>query len=482
MSDRRLPLGPNSKISASGRRTAVHPPLRRSAGHNKSNPVEEVDDLDSEDPALLLYQRPKMPRFKGPTKAQLTARQFNPRSGVPLSKDEQWRNWEADQIRLEREHNQRREVLLRERDLQRGQQAVEEEEEDLEMEEEQENRFPYLPPRRHFTPEPFHDEMLEGDIHDLAPASKRRKLGRERQKSSHASEMLRGPRGNPSPLRRRNRQENEWHPPQNRFRYRAGETYGSSPPQPPQPPRPESGYQPSHPGSMRPWLLQTNSGIPTRFSPPRPRPRSRLPEMPIPRPRQTTEPASPGLFVDQSPPPPVPQGEEDSSMAAVKEEEPEEDFYDKSVLSNPISSSPVRGTQPATGEEEDTGDGQTTNPGDLPYLPFKDVVFAPLEALLGAEVGDMEVVSNGESKKTLPVTEVFRKIEGYTKRAVTQGSLDEIAVVQKKGLIDLKQGYRQATAKVEKQEEELADKDREIDRLKEIIQRKRRDPEEDWEE
>ncbi|CZT00071.1 hypothetical protein WAI453_003353 [Rhynchosporium graminicola] len=68
------------------------------------------------EPTLISYFWDTRPKFVGPTKAQLTARQFNPLSEFPLSPDSQFRNWKADQERKERRHNARIKDLLAERE------------------------------------------------------------------------------------------------------------------------------------------------------------------------------------------------------------------------------------------------------------------------------------------------------------------------------------------------------------------------------
>ncbi|PVH83637.1 hypothetical protein DL98DRAFT_513139 [Cadophora sp. DSE1049] len=470
MSDRRLPIGPKSSTRGPGRCATMHPPPQGPT-QNNTNENDQTDDSDSDsdDPALQPYQRPKMPRFKGPTKEQKTARQFSPLSKVPLSADEQWQNWEAEQFKLEREHNERREVLLRERNLRKRGLAQHLAEEDVEMEDDVEERYGYSPSRRGASGrgrrhqfvrnEQVDEEEEEIEIEDevnsrreappplrqatskeagrrkhirveqvdedvLSPQasdSKRRKLYDEGSESSYAPDHLQSSRRAPNPPRRPNGQASEWRPPQNRFRYTAPSnepgSFSSWPQQPhsshPGPPSPAPGYQPSHPGTMHPQPPQPHSDIPTSFSPPSPRPHSQPQDPPAPQVRQTPEVSSPsgGLFVTPPPRIPAPQDQEGSPIPAVKEEETDEDLNDGSGLNSPLRSSSVQQSHPTTGngEETETAEGQEEDLGDLPCLLFKETVFTTIELLLGAPIGQLDVVSKAESKKTVPMSDVVRK-------------------------------------------------------------------------
>ena len=441
MADRRHTTASTTNTRAPGRRaTRQLPP--------PPAPVQSIDgeadegserDSDSKDPALQPYKRPDMPKFKGPTKAEKTARQFRPLSKLTPSVDEQWQVWETLQLQLEREHNERREALLRARELKRRRRglprrAVEEEEEDIEMEDDvgdhlqqrrgcasqRRGRLQYVqdedldkeeaetemeqgitsrgaaPPAlvtRHVPPR--HERrrlVLDKNIDDDLSSSRGSGRGTKRRKQHEgASEDLYTPPGRgspfrtPSPPRGPNRQLSELNIPRNQFEHASPSTgTGVGPSRPGQPhtlrhgpPPPPPGYRPSHPGSMLPHPAQHRSEIPATFSPPHPRDRSQARGIPAYQARQASAPSSPGLFVSQSPAP-----------------------------------------APAPAEES------------WPYAEVKD-----------------EPASDGGRESRLGMPQRYPEAR------------------------DLEKAYQEALERIKKQEAELEDKDREIERLKEIIRR-----------
>ncbi|KAH7417984.1 hypothetical protein BKA64DRAFT_635143 [Cadophora sp. MPI-SDFR-AT-0126] len=526
MSDRRLPVGPKPNIRAKGRRATENPPPRAPTRYNTKKRDQDTDpESYSDDPALKPYRRPVIPRFKGPTKEQRTARQFDPLSELPLSADEQWRNWKAEQDDLEREHNERREVLLRERDLRKRrlvQQASEDEEED-EGDGDVENRYRYSPKRSRFPPRPkrrsqpqhvrneqVDEEEEETELEDepvspprrrFAPQTqrrkrvgdeqlgsdnsnprrfsspKRRRLDNERREPTYAPSR-RHPHRTPSPPRGPAR-----HRPQNRFVYDTpsnGHEHGSSRPRQsrssyPGPPPAPPGYRPSHPGAMLPQIINTGRRPLTSFYGSPARPRSHPDGTPAHQDGQRPEPSSPGLFVSQSP---SQQVEENWPYAEVKEE-PGDDPDNEPGPTTPLRPSQAQDPRATPSPEENASGGAVASIHDLKFLAFDVSVVTMTESILGASVADIEVTCPSRNPpKVVSLQTVPGKIELLAQNSIGT-PLGDLALVNESGFRGLKKAYRKATDKAQRYKEELQDKDREIERLNEIVQLERRDREED---
>ena len=389
MADSRHNTASTSNTRVPGRRANRQPPPPAPAQSIDDGADEDSErDSESKDAALQPYKRPDIPKFRGPTKAEKTARQFKPLSKLTPSVDEQWRIWDAEQLQLEREHNERREALLRARESGRHRRglprrAVEEEEEDAEMEED------HIQRRRDFDPQPrgrhqyvedeeleeeeLEPEMEEGIVgrraappelvprHIPSRPERRRRIRDEdmddesspsrgpdrstkrRKQHEGASEDLntplsqRWPFRTPSAPRGPDRQLSELNMPRDRFEDDSSSTrqgvrpprLGRSHPQRQGPPPPPPGYRPSHPGSMLPQPPQRRSEISATFSPPRQRLHSQRQETPARDSRQESEPSSPGLFVSQSPAPTPPAAGESWPYAEVKDE-PASDGHNES--------------------------------------------------------------------------------------------------------------------------------------------------------
>ncbi|KAH9218037.1 hypothetical protein DL95DRAFT_521600 [Leptodontidium sp. 2 PMI_412] len=506
MSDRRQPVTRNSGIKNRGR----HRPTPYKTNRNQAN-----NDSEDEDPELKPYvwdPRPKS--FKGPTKAQLTERQFNPTSVLPLSPDSQWRNWEAGQRRKEKEHNARMQSLLAERERYRARES-DEHKDDADMDHGVEDQYKYQdhPPRR-YNPQParprknirdeepneFEDRyeaspprryapqperrkrpMWDEELDEEAPtqkstrASKQQKKNDARSQSSYAPSPPRPSQCPQNPTRRSPCLVQEWRSPQNWFCHKSpsgGHELSSSYPRSEQshPSNPyfkaagEDRY--SHPGQIVPQPPKGGPRVHTSFSPAAAPPRPRPQGTPEPQARMTPDRSSPDLplFVSQSP-----RVEESWPKAAVKDE-----CEDRSSLRSPLRSSPTHESRSMENTSGNKDEGPATDMTDLQCLDFKKGILTPIEVVMGASIKDIDVTSQvGAEGTKMNMNKLFSKIELGTKKTL-DAPLDDLALVQKKGFLNLKKDYRQAINKVEKYDEEIGDKDREIARLEKILEREER--------
>ncbi|KAG4435644.1 hypothetical protein IFR05_008866 [Cadophora sp. M221] len=459
--------------------------------YNANRYQPEVDS-EVEDSELKPYVwDPRPTTFKGPTKAQLTERQFNPLSVLPLSPDSQWRRWEAGQKKKEKEHNAR---IYR---------AREADEEDVDMDDRSEHQYGYQDPRpRHYNPQlaqprknipdkqpdkledkydnspPKHHApqprqrkrpIWDEDLDEEAP--KQRKKSEARSESSYANSLPVPSSRSQSPARR----VTQWHPPQNRFRH----------------PSPSTGLEPtssklrseqrhssnpysnttgddtySHPRQMVPQPSKVGPKVPPSYSPAAPRLRPHTEGTTVPEVRMTPESTSPDLplFVSQSI-----RVEKNWPTASVNDES-----EDGSSLKTPLGSSPTRNSQSTAKGSGNMYRGPASDMANLQCLDFKKGILAPIEMLLGASIKDIDFTSQGGAeRKMMTLEKMFSMVEVGTKKTL-DAPLDNLALVQKKGFLDLKEDYRRAINKVEKCGEDVKDKDREIARLEDIIGRERR--------
>ncbi|KAH7370452.1 hypothetical protein BKA65DRAFT_545164 [Rhexocercosporidium sp. MPI-PUGE-AT-0058] len=504
MSDRRYPISANSRIRVRGRQPTMVPVPAGPTLYNIDR--REIDtESEDEDPELKPYVwSPRPKNFKGPTKVQLTERQFNPMSVLPLSPDSQWRKWEACQKKKEKEHNARMQVLLAERERYRARGA---DEEDDEMDDETDDGYRHAdPPIRYYTPQragsvknvrneqPDNDEggfedptkILRRSVstsekkenHSVQPerrkrliwneqsvdevpvqesnrASKRRKQNDKKSQSSYvpySPYSSRPFRRTQRPTRRPTRPVQEWRPLQNRFRH-------NSPLNRPDPSfsrrRPgqenslgahskaDGDERYSHPGQTAPRPPKAGPVVPTSYSPAarHPHPYLRHQSTPEPQTRFTPEISSPELSLFVSQ---SPRREKDWPEAAMKDKS--EDSLERSSLKPPSRSSSTHDPQSTANKSGNADEG----------------------------AANIEVTGHaGPEEKKTDLKTMFSKVELGTKHAL-DAPLDNLALVQKIGFFNLKEDYRRVIDRVERYKKVIVDKDREIARLEKSLKRESR--------
>ncbi|KAL2066168.1 hypothetical protein VTL71DRAFT_2239 [Oculimacula yallundae] len=384
---------------------------------------DRAQRVESPDGASLRpYIRPNKPHFKKPTKAEITARQFSPLEPPLLSPDTQWRQWDADQTERERRHNARMRVLLAERE----ERARREEEEDEDDEDE--------------------DDGFEKDPQQWRTPPR---VQRRRDENEEREESV-GDLYGASPLRRPNSPRPG--PPKRHLADEQAEEdlLDRQNPRPPKRPKnsqapiaasyapPLSG--PRHPSGQDPWAMPALKGAYSHSDqmvsgPPKSGPRP-------PTSFSSPAPLLPSPFLPSSP---------------------------------SVEKLPQR-QQPHPGDKDDAN-ANAVDLRDLASCDFKGVAISRIEEGMDAPIGDIRVVyEKCNPRRRMGMGSVLDEIETAAKKVldVAAGEEESLVLVRKQGFLDLKEQYGRLVDEVETQKKESAEKDREIERLKELLRRKSR--------